>query len=254
MMPPPSITLFFVLYKDEHTVRLVADKAMALLSSMTTDYEVVIVNDGSPDRAGEIADEVAREHANVRVIHHPRNLGYGAAVRSGLSAATKEFICFVDGDDEYEIEDFRRILKLRDYYDLIITFRYKKIYTGKRIFISWVYNKLLRFMFRIPFRDVSTGLRMVRKTVLDDITLETVSPFIGAEIAIKTMLKGYRVGEVGIQTFPRTFGASSSTSVKNIIATMRDAWAIYRRVFSDDYDLPTNRTRTQPRRDENRQR
>jgi glycosyltransferase involved in cell wall biosynthesis len=251
---PASIALFFVLYKDEHTVRLVATKALALLQSLTTDYEVIIVDDGSPDRAGEIADEVARENASVRVIHHPKNLGYGAAVRSGLGAATKEFICFVDGDDEYEIEDFRRILKLRNYYDLIITFRYKKIYAGKRIFISWVYNKLLRFMFRIPFRDVSTGMRMVRKTVLDDITLETVSPFIGAEIAIKTMLKGYRVGEVGIQTFPRTFGASSSTSVKNIVATMRDALAVYRRVFSDDYDLPSNRTRMPVRRAEDRKR
>lgn len=243
-MADPSITLFFVLYRDEHTVRTVAEKALALLTSLTTDFEIIIVNDGSPDRAGEIADELAREHACIRVIHHPRNLGYGAAVRSGLAAARHEFICFVDGDDEYEIEDFRRILKLRDYYDLIITFRYKKIYSGSRIFISWVYNTLLRLMFRTPFRDVSTGLRMVRRSVIEDLTLETVSPFIGAEIAIKTMLKGYRVGEVGIQTFPRTFGGSSSTSVKNIIATMRDMVTIRRRVFSDDYSLPANRTRS----------
>lgn len=244
MTTESSITLFFVLYKDEHTVRIVADKALALLSSLTADFEIIIVDDGSPDRAGEIADELAREHSHIRVIHHPRNLGYGAAVRSGLSAARNEFICFVDGDDEYEIEDFRRILKLRDFYDLIITFRYKKIYSGSRIFISWVYNRLLSIMFRTRFRDVSTGLRMVRKTVIDDITLETVSPFIGAEIAIKTMLKGYRVGEVGIQTFPRTFGASSSTSLKNILATMRDMMMIYRKVFSDDYDLPSNRSRS----------
>lgn len=246
MQPEPSITLFFVLYKDEHTVRTVAGKAIQLLESVTSDFEVVIVDDGSPDRAGIIADEVATEHPRVRVIHHPRNLGYGAAVKSGLNASSKEFICFVDGDDEYEVEDFRRLLKLRDYYDLIITFRYKKVYSGSRIFISWVYNKLLRLMFRTPFRDVSTGLRLVRKAVIDDITLETDSPFIGAEIAIKTMLKGYRVGEVGIQTFPRTFGASSSTSVKNILATLSDVWKIYRRVFSDDYDLPPNRTRVRP--------
>lgn len=252
MTAQPSITLFFVLYKDEHTVRIVADKALALLSSLTTDFEIIIVDDGSPDRAGEIADDLAREHASIRVIHHPRNLGYGAAVRSGLGAARNEFICFVDGDDEYEIEDFRRILKLRACYDLIITFRYRKIYSGSRIFISWVYNRLLSIMFRTRFRDVSTGLRMVRKAVIDDITLETVSPFIGAEIAIKTMLKGYRVGEVGIQTFPRTFGASSSTSVKNIMATMRDMMMIYRRVFSDDYDLPSNRSRGQSRAPEPR--
>ena len=86
--------------------------------------------------------------------------------------------------------------------------------------MSWVYNVVLRFLFRTPFRDVSTGLRLVRRAVLQDVELESTSPFIGAELAIKTMLKGYRVGEVGIQTFPRSFGRGSSTSIPNILATI----------------------------------
>ena len=83
----------------------------------------------------------------------------------------------------------------------------------------------------------------MRRVVLEELELESTSPFIGAEIAIKTMLKGYRVGEVGIQTFPRTFGSGSSTSIPNILATIADMWRIYRRVFSDAYDLPRGRGR-----------
>ena len=60
------------------------------------------------------------------------------------------------------------------------------------------------------------------------------------------MLKGYRVGEVGIQTFPRAFGSGSSTSLPNILATMRDMWRIYHQVFSDSYDLPEGRARSSP--------
>lgn len=243
-MTPMSISLFFPVYNDEKTVRIVAEKALNLLTSWNCEHEIIIVDDGSPDRAGEIADELAREHPCIRVIHHPQNLGYGAAVRSGLATCRLKYICFTDGDDQYEVEDFRKLLNLSDYYDLIITFRYKKIYSQMRLFISWVYNRVLRFLFRMPFRDVSTGLRMVRKSVIDDIELEANSPFIGAELAIKAMLKGYRVGEVGIQTFPRTFGVGSSTSLKNILATLRDIWRIYRKVFSDDYDLPRNRPRS----------
>ena len=148
-----------------------------------------------------------------------------------------------DGDDEYEVEDFRKLLKLKQHYDLIITFRYRKIYSSSRIFVSWVYNVVLRFLFRTPFRDVSTGLRLVRRAVLQEVELESTSPFIGAELAIKTMLKGYRVGEVGIQTFPRSFGRGSSTSIPNILATIADMWRIYRRVFSDAYDMPSGRER-----------
>lgn len=237
------ISLFFPVYKDEATVAVMIEKALALLQSLTEEYEVIVVDDCSPDRAGAIADELALRHERVRVIHHPVNMGYGAAVRTGLSACAFEYVCFTDGDDQYEVNDFLKLLKLRDRYDLIITFRYKKIYSSSRIFISWLYNKLLRLMFRTPFRDVSTGLRMVRRSILSDIELEARSPFIGAELAIKAMLHGYRVGEVGIQTFPRTFGRGSSTSMRNILATMADMWCIYRKVFSEGYDLPPGRPR-----------
>jgi glycosyltransferase involved in cell wall biosynthesis len=240
---PESVSLFFPVYKDERTVRTVTQKARLLLASLDCAYEIVIVDDGSPDGSGAIADELAREHPEVRVVHHPRNLGYGAAVRSGIEASRYEVVCMTDGDDEYEVEDFRKLLKLREHYDLIITFRYRKIYSSSRIFVSWVYNIVLRFLFRTPFRDVSTGLRLVRRAVLQEVELESTSPFIGAELAIKTMLKGYRVGEVGIQTFPRSFGRGSSTSVPNILATIADMWRIYRRVFSDAYDMPSGRAR-----------
>ncbi len=238
---PLRVSLFFPVYNDESTVEIMVTKALRFLSSLVVEHEIVIVDDASPDRSGVIADELAREHPCIRVIHHPRNLGYGAAIRSGLAACRFEYICFIDGDDQYEIEDFRKLLRLREYYDLVITFRYKKIYSGTRIFVSWVYNTLLRFMFRTHFRDVSTGLRMVRKSVVDQISFEATSPFIGAELAIKAMFAGYRVGEVGIQTFPRRFGQGASTSIPNIIATMVDMWRIYRRMFSDEYERPANR-------------
>lgn len=242
-MAEMQISLFFPVYKDEQTVRVVADKALEMLASLDGEHEVIIVDDGSPDRSGEIADQLADEHPCIRVIHHPSNLGYGAAVRSGLAACRFECICMTDGDDEYEVGDFRKLLRLIDRYDLIITFRYKRIYSGWRIFVSWTYNAVLRFLFRSPFRDVSTGLRVVRKSVVDDMELRANSPFIGAELAIKAMLKGYRIGEVGIQTFPRRFGTGSSTSLPNIRATIRDMWHSYREVFSNAYDLPAGRER-----------
>lgn len=237
------VSILFPVYKDEHTVQIVADKSLRLLNSIGGDKEIIIIDDGSPDRSGEIADELEQIHSSIRVIHHPRNLGYGAAIRSGLEAAQFEYICMTDGDDEYEVEDFLKLLTLRDRYDIVITFRYKKIYSNYRIFLSWAYNRLLRFLFRTPFRDISTGLRMVKKSVVEDIELQSTSPFIGAEIAIKTMLKGYRVGEVGIQTFPRVFGSGSTVSLSNILATFADTLRIYRQVFSDTYDLPVNRQR-----------
>jgi glycosyltransferase involved in cell wall biosynthesis len=223
-------------------VRTVTEKALAVLRDVANNYEVVIVDDGSPDRAGEIADELAGEYPEVTVIHHPENLGYGAAIRSGLGHCQYEWICFTDGDDEYDVNDLRKLIALEDFYDLIITFRYVKVYNSRRQIISWVYNKTLRALFRTHYRDISTGLKLIRKSLADQLSYQSNSPFIGAELTIKSMLKGYRVGEVGIQTFPREFGKGASTSVRNIIATIRDMFRVYRTIFSPGYELPENRS------------
>lgn len=239
----PDISLFFPVYNDERTVRRVSEKALAVLAEVANRYEVIIVDDGSPDRAGAIADELALEHPEISVVHHPRNLGYGAAIKTGLATAKYDWICFTDGDDEYDVFDLRKLIELKDFYDLIITFRYAKVYSSQRQVISWVYNSVLRVLFRTPYRDISTGLRLIRKSLADQLVFQANSPFIGAEITIKSMLKGYRVGEVGIQTFPREFGKGASVSTPNIVATIKDMGRVYRTIFSDSYDLPPNRVR-----------
>lgn len=243
MQDKPNISVFFPVYRDEKTVSTMVEKAIVVCKELANKFEIVIVNDCSPDDSGKIADDLAKIYPFIKVIHHPQNLGYGAAVKTGLKNAQYEWICLTDGDDEYDLYDLKNMIKHKDVYDLIITFRYKKIYSNKRIFISYVYNKILRFLFRTSYRDISTGLRLAKKALIEDLSLKADSPFIGAEITIKSMLKGYRVGEVGIQTFPRTVGSGASTSWKNILGTMKDMMKMYHEVFSDEYELPSNRER-----------
>ncbi|MBZ0090252.1 MAG: glycosyltransferase family 2 protein [Thermoanaerobaculia bacterium] len=239
----PDISLFFPVYKDDQTIRELAQRALRMLAEVAADYEVVIVDDGSPDRSGEIADELASVNPRIRVAHHPRNLGYGAAMKRGISLCKHDWICMVDGDNEYDVYDLKRMLALRAYYPLVIGFRYKKLYSALRIFISYVYNATLRYLFRTRFRDISTGIRLIHRSVLHEVTLSSDSPFIGAELAIKAMLRGFPVGEVGIQTFPRTFGQGSATSLPNILRTIRDIYRMHREVYSDTYSLPEGRRR-----------
>jgi glycosyltransferase involved in cell wall biosynthesis len=242
-MNKPDISFFFPIYNDEKTVRLVTEKAIKLFDEICNQYEVIIVNDASPDKAGEISDQLASEYPQVKVVHHDVNKGYGAAVKSGIKNTKYDWICMVDGDDEYDILDLKRMLNLRQYYGLIIAFRYKKLYSTKRIFISHIYNALLRTLFDTRFRDISTGIRVFHRSILENIDLKSNSPFIGAEMAIKVMLDGTPVGEIGIQTFPRKFGMGSATSTKNIILTIRDMLRMRKEIFSDTYHLPEGRER-----------
>jgi len=239
----PDISLFFPVFNDERTIRTVTEKAVAMCEEHANHYEVLIIDDGSVDRSAEIGRQLADEYPHVRIISHGTNRGYGAAIRTGLDEAVYEWICFTDGDDEYDIFDFPKMLRLRDYYDLIITFRYVRLYSGFRIFVSRVYNALVRVMFRTSYRDISTGLRMVRRSVVREVSIESTSPFIGAEITIKLMLMGFRIGEMGIQTFPRVFGRGASVTLPNIIATIRDLLKVHHTIFSKHYNLPPGRSR-----------
>jgi len=241
--PKPEISFFVPVYNDERTIKRVAERAVQLFDEIANHYEIIIVDDGSPDRSGEIAKELASTYPQIQVVSHTMNMGYGAALKTGIAASKYEWICMVDGDNEYDVFELRKMFAVKEYYLLIIAFRYKKLYSTKRIFISFIYNVILRFLFKSRFRDISTGIRVIHRSVLDELDLRSNGPFIGAELAIKSMLRGFPVGEVGIQTFPRTIGQGSATSMKNIVLTILDLWRMRGEIFSDTYDLPEGRAR-----------
>ena len=118
----------------------------------------------------------------------------------------------------------------------------KKKYKTSRIIISWVYNIILRFLFKINFKDISTGSRLIKKSLVNKIKLTSNSPFVGAELAVKTKYRGYKVNEIGIHTYPRTFGTGSSVSLKNIALTIKDMIKLYFKVKPLNFLLEKNIT------------
>ncbi|MBI4698218.1 MAG: glycosyltransferase family 2 protein [Nitrospirae bacterium] len=228
----PSIALFFPVYCDEGTVENMAMKSLKVLSDIASRFKIIIVDDGSPDRSGEIADRLAERHPEIVSIHHETNLGYGAALKTGFKHSLDyEWICFTDGDNQYNVDELYHISKLLHHYDLIVTFRYSKIYGTFRIFISYVYNLVIRWLFKSHLRDHNCGLKIIRANVVKDMEIISNSAFVGAEIIINSMVRGYPIGEVGIRTYPRTFGESSVMSVRHITSSIKDMFLVYKKIF-----------------------
>tara|TARA_Y100000590_G_scaffold209481_1_gene237355 strand:- start:597 stop:1289 length:693 start_codon:yes stop_codon:yes gene_type:complete len=225
-----SISLMFPLYKDRSTVELMIKKSSSMLKKLKRKYEIIIVDDGCPQNSGRLAEKIAKKFSNVKVFFHKKNLGYGAALKTGLKKCKNDWVFMIDGDAEYDVNDLPRLFKASQNYDLVITYRYKKKYNTYRIIISWVYNAILRLIFNIKFRDISTGSRLVSKKLIRQVKLKSNSPFVGAELAIKSGLAGYKVGEIGIHTYPRTFGSGSSVGLKNILLTLKDMFLLFFRI------------------------
>jgi len=222
-----SISIIFPLYKDKRSVRKMIFKSLKLLKKLKRKSEIVIVDDGCPERSGYYAKKISKKIKNVKIIFHKKNLGYGAAIKTGLKNCKYQWIFQTDGDAEYDVNDLLKLLKKTEGSDLVVTYRLKKKYKTSRIVISWIYNFILRALFRTNFKDISTGSRLIKRSLLKKINLISNSPFLGAELAIKSQHKGLKVSEVGIHTYPRTFGSGSSVSLKNILLTIKEMLTLF---------------------------
>src|SRR5215510_4578353 len=122
-----SLTAFFPAYNDQHTIEGIVRTATQELLKISDDFEILIINDGSRDNTGEIADRLAKELPFVRAIHHPRNLGYGAALITGFKNATKELIFYTDGDGQYDVREIHNLIaELQPHIDLVNGFKVKR--------------------------------------------------------------------------------------------------------------------------------
>ena len=222
-----SLSIVFPLYKDRRTVKKMIRKSIKVLKDLKKKYEIVMVDDGCPEKSGSYARSLTKKKKNIREIFHKKNLGYGAAIKTGLKSCKGQWIFQTDGDAEYDVNDLKKLIRFTNNSDLIITYRFKKKYKTVRIIISWFYNVILRALFVTNFKDISTGTRLINRKILKKINLFSKSPFLGAELAIKSKYLGLRVSEVGIHTYPRTFGSGSSVSFKNILLTIKDMLKLY---------------------------
>jgi glycosyltransferase involved in cell wall biosynthesis len=220
-----GLSFFFPALNEEHHVESLVRDALAVLPRFADDLEVTIVDDGSTDRTGAIADELAARDPRVRVIHHGARRGYGGAVRSGLAAATKPWIFYTDGDRQFELEDLGRLVAASDGADAVVGYRLKRADPPRRLFVAWVYNRLIRLLFGGGWRDVDCAFKLFRRDVFARVPLDRVrseSAFFSPELLITLDRAGARIVQVGVRHLPRTAGEAKGAQPRVIVRTIGD--------------------------------
>jgi len=220
-----GLSFFFPALNEEKNVAPIVEEALAVLPRFADDIEVTVVDDGSTDRTGAIADELATKDPRVRVIHHGTRRGYGGAVRSGLRAAAKDWIFFTDGDRQFALEDLGLLIEASDGVDVVVGFRKKRADPARRLFVAWVYNRLIRLLFGGGWRDVDCAFKLFRREVFERVPLERVhseGAFFSPELLITMRRAGVRVRQIGVRHFPRTAHEPKGASPKVILRAIRD--------------------------------
>ncbi len=227
-----KISLVLPAHNEEPNIRTVVEEAAHVLPTAFTDYEIVVVNDGSKDRTLEIVQELERENPHVRLVNHPVNRGYGAAVTSGFNAATGDFIMFMDSDRQFDINDIHLLTPHTKDYDIVAGYRIKRNDPAFRLLNAQIFGVAVSLLFDIHVRDIDCAFKIMRAEVLKGINLESPGALINTEMLAKAKVQGCNLTQVGVNHYPRLAGEQSGASVKVVLRAFREMLRLWWRMKS----------------------
>jgi glycosyltransferase involved in cell wall biosynthesis len=217
---PAGLTVFFPALNDSGTIASLVITARRTAQRLTTDFEIIVVNDGSTDATPEIAEELARTYPEVRVIHHPKNRGYGGALRTGISSARKEVIFYTDSDAQYDPAELEALWPhMTGEVDLVNGYKISRSDPLHRIVIGRLYHVIVKVLFGLRVRDVDCDFRLMRRTIFDRVQLEHSSGVICVEMMKKIQDAGFRIAEVPVHHYHRAYGKSQFFNFPRLFRT-----------------------------------
>jgi glycosyltransferase involved in cell wall biosynthesis len=224
----PGLSVFFPAYNDSGTIASLVISALQTAPQLTPDFEVIIVNDGSADGTAQIADELARTYPQVKVVHHPKNRGYGGALRSGFAAATRDLVFYTDGDAQYDPSEMALLWRaFNDQVDLVNGYKISRSDPLHRIVIGRVYHHTVKILFGLRVRDVDCDFRLMRRSIFDRVSLEKDSGVICLEMMKKIQDAGYRIAEVPVHHYHRAYGRSQFFNFRRLARTGIDVMKLW---------------------------
>ncbi len=227
-----SISVFFPCYNEQENVGRTVEKTLEVLEKLNADFEAIIVDDGSSDDTGRIADEIAGRDGRVKVVHHEGNLGYGAALQSGFKAATKELVFYTDGDGQFDINEMPPLLALMERYDIVSCYRLNRQDPLIRKINAWCWTRLVCLMFGLKIRDIDCAFKLYKREIFNKIELSSTGALIDAEILARAAREGYRITQKGVHHYPRTAGVQSGASLRVILRAFKELFKLQRRIRS----------------------
>jgi glycosyltransferase involved in cell wall biosynthesis len=226
-----SLSVFFPCYNEQENVERVTRRACEVLEGMVKDWEIIIVNDGSGDRTGQIADSLAAADPRIKVVHHERNLGYGMALRSGFAAATKPYVFYTDGDGQFDMKELDKLLELREQADIISRYRRQRQDSFIRRLNAGCWGWLVQRALKFRCRDVDSAFKLYRREIFDRIQLKSTGAMIDAEVLARASRLGYTIRTVPVTHLPRRAGTQTGAKLRVILRAFKELLRLRRDIL-----------------------
>src|SRR5438067_6442585 len=217
-----SLSVILPAFNEEANIRAVVEDACRIIPKFAPVFEIIVVDDGSEDRTAEICDDLALEFSNVRVVHHARNKGYGAALKTGIEKARYDVIFFTDSDGQFDLREVATLLEQTDAYDIVAGYRARRHDPPHRLLFAWGWNILVRSVLRTKIRDIDCAFKAFKRHVFDSVQIHSAGAMVNAEIFAQASAFGMTVKELPVSHFPRRHGQPTGDNVAVISKAFRE--------------------------------
>lgn len=217
-----SLSIVVPAYNEEENVEQAIQRISAVAQTLGIDYEIILVNDGSRDRTGEIGAALEGRVPNYRLVQHFPNRGYGGALKAGFATATKDLIAFIPADNQFDFAEIRPLLAALDHADIVSGYRANRQDSPLRKLNAFGWNILVRLLFGYLCRDIDCGFKVFKRDVLRAVHLESDGAMIDTELLAGARARGYRIAEVPVTHLPRVAGSPTGANPRVILRAFRD--------------------------------
>lgn len=232
-----SLSIILPAYNEEANLHTTIAEISSVAAGMPIDYEIILVNDGSRDRTGEIGRELAKYIYNFRLVEHYPNRGYGGALKAGFEAAKKELIAFFPADNQFHFGEISNLLKRlqETNADIVCGYRAPRRDPFIRKVNAFGWNTLVRILFGYLCRDIDCGFKLFRREILNSVTLTSDGALIDTEFISSARRLGYHIEEVPVTHRPRIGGEPTGANITVIIKAFRDLWKLLQKQSADGF-------------------
>jgi len=222
-----SLSIVLPAHNEAENIKNTVSNCVSYVEDKFSGYEVIVVNDGSGDSTPEIVTEMSSANPNIVLVNHVVNQGYGAALKSGFNAATRDYIFFMDSDGQFNINDLDNMVPKIHEKIVVIGYREDRADSFIRTLNAWIYGMYIRLMFGLAVKDMDCAFKIFPRDAYNEIKpIKAGGALFTAEFLIKLKRIGYTLKEVPVRHFPRQFGTQSGANINVILRMFKESWKL----------------------------
>lgn len=229
-----ELSVFFPAYNEEKNIENTVIKAKKILEEIAEKWEILIINDGSTDKTGEILNKLDLQDRRIRLITHVPNKGYGASLKSGFYNSKYNWIAFTDADGQFDFSEITKFIEKQKETraDLVIGYYLSRQVPIYRKLNTFLWELIVFVLFGLRVKDIDCGFKLISKKVIDSISkLESErGAFISSEFLIKANSQGFKFAELGVHHYPRTAGKGTGANLDVIIKSFVDLFRLWKKL------------------------